>query len=1395
MRIRLSVRDPRDGVLRDFGIECVPENTAGEVLDAVGAVLGGAGPAGIDGNRIDRTVPIVDSVVRDGVVLDFSGAVASLLAAARGPVLRVVSGPDAGRSLPLVQGRDTRIGRRGDVDLALSDGDVSRLHCVVRWDGTRVRLVDPGSRNRTVVSHDGRFDGRPPLAQGVPEDLPAGEQFQIGGTRLAVEVLGAHVPPRPDGKGGLLVNRAPRTRARFAKSTVELPALPPVQTAHRSPLLLMAGLPLVLSVVMAWVFHQPSFLMLGLLSPVMAVGMWWNSRRVAKQANADNARDYDRRLAGAKVAVHAAVDEEDAFLRREWPAPVTVLERAEPGAAGLWQRRTGDDDWLRFRLGRSTRAASVGLNGPAPADGWRPPQLADAPIGAGLDGGALGVAGPASDAGRVLDWLLVQAAVLHGPDELRIAVLAPGSRDLLWTRWLPHLRTETGGVRAAWAHEAVGDAVKPLTELVRTRLESRRPGETVADTLVVLVGARALGERQDVTDLLREGPLAGLRFLCVDESVAALPSQCGAVLALEPTGDRLSVAQGDPFAVTADRIGTDAAERVARMLAPLRVVGSASAAAALPDMVRFSDIVPAIAQDEVRATWQLTPECTSVPIGADALGTVHVDLVKDGPHGVIVGTTGAGKSEFVTTLVASLALANSPAHLNFLFVDFKGHSTFQDLERLPHAVGTVTNLDGAVPRFFASLQAEQLRRQRLFEAAGVSEFGGYSRAAAQKRLPPLARLVLVVDEFAELKHHLPTAVDDLVGLARLGRSLGLHLLLATQDEADVTTQIKHNAELKVALRVSRSVSDMLLDSPLAGEIGKRQKGRAVLRQSDVLRTVQTAWCGAPSGSTQTIALRVVPLRDQDLELPDPPLKKKISADRTELDDLVDAIAAATEATGIQVPYRPWLPPLPDLLIREACAPVPFALNLGLRDVPAEQRQVPFAPRLGSGHLLLIGAPRSGRTSALRAIACGLVADTSPDALQLHAIAAGHSLGELAELPHSGVVTDVGDVWQVERVLIRLGEEVRSRHETLAAAGVSTLDELRARDSGAPPHLVLLVDGVDTLTERDSTAQLLQRLLEDGVTVGLTVCVTSTGTKLRTRFAGLFEHRLSLRRADNDCLGALGFAHRADVTELSPGRALLRDDSTLVQIPLLMGDPSGGAQRAALADEVGRAAKRWTPPRQAPLRVDRIPATLPLSGALAYGNRPVGRKALLGIAGDELTTHWADFDRDHVVAIVGPRKSGRTSALCSMAFSAAANGLRVAMVADRRGVAHALVERAGIFVGGADELAQALTPGLDVLFVDDADRLGFPEPRPFGLPGRPALVGAFIADKFAHSRGLAQVLAAAEVGVVLRPERGETLGVDFPRPAFDFPVGRGYLVSYGEAVLGRIAEPEAVTPVG
>ncbi len=1391
MRIRLSVRGPRDSVLRDFGIECVPENSIDEVVGVLRAAAGCTGAAHIDGRSLAGEDPVGESALRDGAIVEFG--IADVAPEPRRnrsePLLRVVSGRDAGASHRLARGDVVVVGRSSSAQLSLTDPDVSRVHCSVRWDGDRIEVIDHGSSNGTSVSRDARFTDARVLRAKETQVVPPGELLQVGGTRLAVENAVAESAPSRDGHGGRLVNRAPRTRPRRPEAEVTLPPLPQQHTPPRIPLVIMIVGPLLVSGAMVLFTRQYLFLLFALLSPVMTIGMWWNSRRNARRQRDGSAADYERRLTEAKIAIHAAVDDEDAYLRREWPAPAMVLSWAGTAAPGLWQRRRDDDDWLRLRLGSWTRSASVKLHGPAPADGWAAPRLGGAPVGVDLAAaGALGIAGDGARA--VMDWVLVQAAVLHGPDELKIVVIAPRGGAPMWTRWLPHARAATGGVLAAWIEDAVAPVVAALNDQTQNRLEAPHRGEIAADTLVVLSGTRELCERPDVAELLQRGRYAGIRFVCIDASPAALPDVCTAVLHLSSAGDRLSLDRGDAFGITTDRIDDEAGERVARTLAPLRVVGAAGAAE-LPELVRLTELVPPMDADAVRAAWRLVPACTSVPIGVDISGRVLVDIAKDGPNGVIVGMPGAGKSEFLVTLLASLALANTPENLSFLFVDFKGGATFKDLNRLPHAIGTATNLDGSPTRFLASLKAELERRQRLFKLAEANALTDYETRRAGTDLPKLSRLVVAVDEFAQLNDLLPSAVDDLVGLARVGRALGVHLLLATQTEGDVKKNIKDNSALRVALKVSRAGSDLLLDSPLAGQIGQRQKGRAVLRQADNLRIVQTAWSGAPSGAVQVVELRVVPLREQDLDIPEKSEASSGDQPRTELDDLIDAVTSAAAADGLRPPHRAWLPPLRPVIVLDELPATELSLQLGMRDVPHEQRQDAYAPRLGTGNVLIVGAPQSGRTSALRAIAASCLRSAGPDSVQLHVIDAGHGLDDIARAPHAGVVANAGEVWRVERLLIRLEAELKARRELFAGFGVANLNELREVEQTAPPHLVVLIDGVDTVLEREQNADLLRRALENGPAAGVTFCVTTSGSGVRTTFARLFEYRLSLRQSDNDRLSMLGFPARVDVTALPAGRALCQSDATFVQLPLLIEDPSGPAQQAALTAVVDSVAQRWgeSSDRQ-PLRIDRLPSRFAPSDASVVGEGPGSGPALmLGIGGDRLAPHWVDLSAERVVTIAGPRRSGRSTALCSAAFTAARRGQRVAVVAPRRDAAHIALADSGVDVVGTGDLADVLARGVEVLFVDDADGLALPDPRlvEFGNAGSPALVGACRADKLAFGQGLVKVLAKAEAGLVLRPERGELLGVDFPRPTFDFPAGRGYLVSHGEAELGQAAD--------
>ncbi len=401
------------------------------------------------------------------------------------------------------------------------------------------------------------------------------------------------------------------------------------------------------------------------------------------------------------------------------------------------------------------------------------------------------------------------------------------------------------------------------------------------------------------------------------------------------------------------------------------------------------------------------------PIGVHGAGPVVLDLVRDGPHALVGGTTGSGKSELLLSLVASLAAVNRPDELAFLLVDYKGGAAFAECADLPHVLGVVTDLDAALTeRAMTSLDAELKRRERLLGEHGCRDLTAYH---ARKRPgdPALPRLVLVVDEFRALAEELPSFVAGLVRVASLGRSLGIHLVVATQRPAGVVTaDMRANLGLRIALRV-RDVVDSLdvLEAPDAARIHECTPGRAFLRSAATeLAQFQCALVTGRTAVQQGVRL---------LAVDGIPVAPPQGSPDTDLARLVEACGEATQLCRADRVAPPWLPPLPRLVPSESLAGMPGQVAIGLLDDPAAQAQRPYLWDVGGGHLGITGPPRSGRTTALQVVAAQLALATSPCDAHVYAVHTG-ALAGLEALPHVGAAVDLSDLDRLDRLVRLLG---------------------------------------------------------------------------------------------------------------------------------------------------------------------------------------------------------------------------------------------------------------------------------------------------------------------------------------------------------------------------------------
>ncbi|QNA78455.1 hypothetical protein C8250_038325 [Streptomyces sp. So13.3] len=1194
-------------------------------------------------------------------------------------------------------------------------------------------------------------DAHEPLPRGWQE-WPLGGELVLGEFLLRVaEPTEADAAVTVSADGAFLdFNRPPRIIPPLLPERFVLPSPPSPPTKRPVPLLVVFA-PLLLGVGMVTILHSYFYLMFAVFSPVLAIGNWMSGRKSGRREYTDGVASYRARRASLEQDIQQKVDRERRLRVAGGPDPADAgLWAVGPGAR-LWERRRGHPDHLVLRVGTVNQSSLLTVEDTSREDNhrsvnWRIP---DMPVGVDLAGdGVLGIAGERDAARALARWAVAQAAILHSPRDVRITVLTDtaGAPAWEWVRWLPHARPGRGGVSAENSGgpavtlgndpETVANRVSELVSAVRARMRARNSAMSGAllsepDLVVVLDGARRLRDVPGVVQVLKEGPAVRVFLICIDQEERMLPEECVSVCVVNARDVTLRrTGSADLTEIRPDLVDTDWCERIGRALAPVRDV-TPDGSDGLPDRVGLLGLLELEPPrgEELARRWSNRPASTAALLGVGYTGPVTFDLVKDGPHGLVAGTTGAGKSELLQTLVASLAAVNRPDEMTFVLVDYKGGSAFQDCVRLPHVLGMVTDLDShLVERALASLGAELTRRERILANVGAKDHIEYR--AMRRRDPSLAalpRLLLIIDEFATLARDVQEFIPGLVSIAQRGRSLGLHLILATQRPAGVVTaDIRANTNLRISLRVTDSMDSMdVLEVNDAVTISAATPGRALARigHRSVL-PFQTAFVGAPRAGKSAegelprpdaaagtgvearptaeppvwtsevnwsllgrTAAEPGPEHASDADAPD---HSDDPDAPTDLTALVEAIREAAEELDVPHQPSPWLPALehavslhdlpdrPDLPNGRLAA-VPWALA----DLPGIQRQEPLELDFSQfGHLYIIGTPRSGRSQALRTIGGALARRHSSADVHLYGIdAAGGALAALSALPHCGAVVPRADLERLNRLLARLLGEMGRRQELLTQHGVANLAELRTLLPAAerPAHLVVLIDGWDSLTallgdhDGGRPVQELTALIREGAPMGVHVIATSERALLSGKVASLNDERLLLRLTDRSEYMLAGIPAKLIPAVVPPGRGWRGGSAAEVQVALL-GEVSGGVptgrEQAEALQRIGAEATRRdrdVPAARRPARVMTLPKQVTFTDA--YAKVPAAQRrplwGLLGIGGDDLEPVGVDFAADSPSFLIsGPPGAGRSTALASLAVSLLAGGTRVVAITPR-----------------------------------------------------------------------------------------------------------------------------------
>lgn len=969
------------------------------------------------------------------------------------------------------------------------------------------------------------------------------------------------------------------------------------------------------------------------------------------------------------------------------PAPADCLRLARQVERRLWERTAGDQDFLSLRVGlgeeplnADVRTPKVGFVLEEETFTRTPQQLAEQyktvtgmPVLCDLRRfPSLGILGDRAQACAAARMLLVQAAAHHGYDEVKVVALFPQEEmeQWKWLRWLPHTYNETRTQRyiACNKYDA-GQMLSPVEEELKRRLSaagSHGWEKTAAPTphYIFLVADPSLLAGQPAADyLLRNDPSLGVSCILLGSNLSQLPN--GIVQILEARGQSSSLYlredAGHRRAFQMDSISVADCDAFARALAPVRLPEKNSTQL-LPNNITFLQGYHVKKPDQLDLGDYWANSCNyeslSVPIGVRANGeNFYFDIhqKRHGPHGLVAGMTGSGKTEMVQSWILSMAVQFSPRDVAFVLIDFKGTGLILPFVNLPHLVGTISDLDSNISRNLIALESELQRRKALFDSAGVTDIRDYlKKYRAGEASEPLPYLFVVIDEYAEFKAKFPDFTAEVNTLFRTGRSMGVHIVLLTQNPAGVISgQSEDNVRFRWCLKVASPAAskEMLGGHDEAAYI--TNPGRAYVRvgSDEVFEPVQSFYSGAayqPDRTEQTSEPQVaqVALNGSKTVFKRPQMKKAAGRG-SEIDAVVRYIRDYCTRSHVPNARRIWQDRMPGQITLEELRartephqPGELHPAVALLDDPHAQTQRPlYLPLDTDGHAAIYGAPGTGKTVFLQTVAASLCSEYSPDEVNLYVMDfGGWTMGMFRGFPHVAAIANDNDEEQIMMIAQRLEGELQRRKEAFARQGVGNLRTYIKATGETMPYLVLLVDNfAPVFPMYPKLEDFFIRLGREGGSYGICMVATcGTAMALGYKLSKSVKTTIALQMTDASEYSSIVGRTEGLYPEKLPGRGLFRGDRVMEFQTALPAKPEAdGTYLTAIRSLGEELTQRWGD-RKAKT-VSAMPDTIPFGSV-----QPQKGGFVLGLTAGEAEPLEADLLHPHHLLISGVPGSGKTN---------------------------------------------------------------------------------------------------------------------------------------------------------